>query len=88
MQSRSYGFWFKVMDVDGDDRVSLTDVLTLLHEKSGWDKKEPYLCKFDALWFELCDLCRVSPTDAIPLKKMEESGAGPFCFQHLILADE
>ena len=88
MQGRSYGFWFKVMDVDGDDGISFEDILTLRHEKRGWDKKEPHLSKFDALWLELCDLCQVSTTDMIPLKKMKESQAGPFCFQHFILGDE
>ena len=88
MQGRSYASWFRVMDVDVDERISLEDVLTLLHEKSGWNKKEPFLRKFDALWLELCDLCQTSPRDAIPLKKLQVSGAGPFCFEHFILADD
>lgn len=79
MQGKSCPFWFEVMDVDEDGKLSYLDIVQYLKECHS-DKENQ-----TSVWIELCDMCHCSPSKAIPLSKIVSSKAGPFCFQHCIL---
>lgn len=88
MQGRSLRFWFDVMDLDGDGRFGIEDMLGLEQEKPGWYEQEKYYRSFESVWIELCDSCNVDIQGSLSVKDIERSNIGSYCFDHFILQSE
>ena len=88
MEGSSIRFWYNVMDVDEDGFLTIEDVLTLLHEKKGWNDRAKYLQAFEVCWLELCDRCGVDTTSFVLLKDIEKSHSGSYCFRPFVMMED
>ena len=100
MEGKSASFWFSIMDIDGDEQLSIQDLLALQFHKDNDQSQYPYCNKTSIVgvigrtthldversWFALCDRCNVAFSSTLSLRDIQERGkASGFCFQQFIL---
>ena len=103
MEGKSASFWFSIMDGDGDERLSIQDLLALQSHLDGDQLQHTYNDKtrdennpvrithldVEQSWIALCDRCGVDFSSTLSLRDIQERGhASAFCFRHFILQKE
>ena len=100
MEGKSASFWFSIMDVDGDEHLSIQDLLALQFHVDSDKLQHKYSDKttnenktvgvthldIEHSWLALCDRCNVASSSTLSLRDIQERGdASAFCFHHFIL---
>ena len=90
MEGKSASFWFSIMDVDGDERLSIQDLFALQSCKDNDKLNYKYETIFiymnkdiitritrldiERSWIALCDRCNSSPSSTLSLRDILKRG--------------